>query len=255
MRSGISASQVRTWRVSSTSTSALGTESTSPRRRSLGRDDLDKLIGAAESPWREVIATAAALGTRLGETLGLRWGDIDFDAGLISIERQANAKREIARLKTESAYRRIEVPDWLLAMFRALKLRSPYSADGDLVFCTSTGRAHGPGNVLARGLYPALDRAGLPRTSFHSLRHTHASLWIKDGGDPISLSKRLGHASPQVTMTTYADEIEEATDRATRKARVDALFGRTAMASLMSRGIASSNTDAGRSEVVSLSPA
>lgn len=57
--------------------------------------------------------------------------------------------------------------------------------------------------------------------------------WIKDGGDVVTLSKRLGHSTPQVTMTTYADEIEEANDSAARKARVDALFGATEMAALM----------------------
>ena len=118
-------------------------------------------------------------------------------------------------------------------MFREIKLRSLYCGPDDLVFCTRTGKPYGHGNVLARGLYRALDRAGLPRTSFHSLRHTHASLWIKDGGDVITLSKRLGHATPQVTMSTYADEIEEANDSAIRRARVNALFGATKMAAVM----------------------
>jgi integrase len=172
------------------------------RKRKLGRDELDQLIEAASSPWREIIATAAALGTRLGETLGIPWRCIDFEAGLISIEQQANSKRKIARVKTQTGVRRIEAPDWLMSMFKEMKLGSPYCADDDLVFCTRTGSPHGHGNVLARGLYPALDRAGLPRTSFHSLRHTHASLWIKDGGDVNTLSKRLGHATPQVTMST-----------------------------------------------------
>lgn len=136
-------------------------------------------------------------------------------------------------MKTQTGVRRIEAPDWLMAAFREMQLRSPYCADDDLVFCTRTGNPHGHGNVLACGLYPALDRAGLPRTSFHSLRHSHASLWIKDGGDVITLSKRLGHATPQVTMAVYADEIEEANDNAVRKARVNALFGSTKMAARM----------------------
>jgi hypothetical protein len=56
-------------------------------------------------------------------------------------------------------------------------------------------------------------------------------LWIKDGGDVITLSKRLGHATPQVTMSTYADEIEEANDNTVRRARVNAMFEGTSMAS------------------------
>jgi integrase len=127
----------------------------------------------------------------------------------------------------------VEAPDWLLAILREIRIASPHSRDNDLVFCTSTGSPHSHGNVLARGLYPALDRAGLPHVTFHSLRHTHASLWIKDGGDVITLSKRLGHANPQITMSVYADEIEEAADHSIRRARVNALFQGTRMATLM----------------------
>jgi integrase len=203
------------------------------KKRKLGRDELDKLVANARSPWREIIATAAALGTRLGETLGVEWRHIDFDRGTIRIEQQVNRRRETVQTKTAHADRTLEAPDWLLAMLREAKVRSVYSPDHQLVFCTGTGKAHGQGNVL-RGLYAALDRAGLPRTSFHSLRHTHASLWIKDGGDVITLSKRLGHGTPQVTMTVYADEIEEANDNAVRKARVNALFRDTDMAALLS---------------------
>jgi integrase len=203
------------------------------KKPKLGRDQLDLLIAYTAPPWRHVVATAAALGTRMGETLGIEWRHVDFSAGVITIEQQANAKRKLAPLKTATSNRRIEAPDWLMAMLREVRMASPHSAEDDLVFCTATGSPHSHGNVLARGLYPALDRAGLPRTTFHSLRHTHASLWIKDGGDVITLSKRLGHANPQITMSVYADEIEEAADHSMRRARVNALFAGTQMAALM----------------------
>jgi len=218
-----------------------GYKSRPTRKRKLGRDELDRLIDQADTPWREIIATAAALGTRLGETLGIEWRHVDFEAGMVRIEQQANSRREIAQVKTQTGVRRIEAPDWLLRMFAEIKLQSRYCADDCLVFPTSTGRPHSHGNVLARGLYPALDRAGLPQTSFHSLRHTHASLWIKDGGDVISLSKRLGHATPQVTMSVYADEIEEANDSAIRRARADALFAGTAMAASLGSPLAAAD--------------
>jgi len=226
-----------------------------PTLRKLGRGELDRLIEHAESPWREMIATAAALGTRMGETCGIAWRCVDFETGLISIEQQSNAKRQIGRVKTQTGVRKIEAPDWLLSMFAEIKLRSSYSADDDLVFCTKTGRAHGHGNVLARGLYPALKRAGLPQTSFHSLRHSHASLWIKDGGDVITLSKRLGHASPQITMTTYASDIEEANDHSIRKARVNSLFGSTKMAASLAASDGSTppqTADGATAEIVPL---
>lgn len=46
------------------------------------------MIAAADEPYRVIIATAAGLGTRLGETLGLRWRDIDLDNGAATIRFQ-----------------------------------------------------------------------------------------------------------------------------------------------------------------------
>lgn len=90
--------------------------------------------------------------------------------------------------------------------------------------------------MLGRGLYLACDRADIPRVSFHSIRHSHASLWIKDGGDVITLSRRLGHANPNITMNTDANEIEEANDHSVRRARVEALFDGTGMAATSGGG-------------------
>lgn len=220
-------------------------------KRKLGRDELDKLMESSVSPYKEIMATSVALGTRLGETLGLRWSDVDFDTGKIRIEQQANAKRELVKLKTQTAYRRIEAPSWLLKMFAEMKLKADHGSENELIFATRTGQPHGHGNVLARGLYKALDRAGLPRVSFHSLRHTHASLWIKDGGDVVTLSKRLGHATPQITMSTYADEIEEANDDAVRRERVEAMFAGTEMATI-AVGSTQQATPKGSGQVIGL---
>jgi integrase len=58
---------------------------TEKERRILSRDELQRLIAAAQSPYREIIATAAGLGTRLGETLGITWDDVDLDAGTVAV--------------------------------------------------------------------------------------------------------------------------------------------------------------------------
>ena len=110
------------------------------RKPNLGRDQLDMLIANAAPPWRHVIATAAGLGTRMGETLGIEWTH-----GRRA--RQANAKRKLAPLKTATSARRIEAPDWLLAMLRELRIGSPHSTSDDLVFCMATGSPHSHGNV------------------------------------------------------------------------------------------------------------
>ena len=47
-------------------------------------------------------------------------------------------------------------------------------------------------------------RIGMPQITFHALRHTHASQLIDQGVDIVTISKRLGHANPNVTLAVYA---------------------------------------------------
>lgn len=72
-----------------------------PAKRKLNRDQLDELVAAATPPWREIVATAAALGTRLGETLGIEWRHVaSTKAPCESSSRQtANASSPASRRK------------------------------------------------------------------------------------------------------------------------------------------------------------
>jgi integrase len=54
------------------------------------------------------------------------------------------------------------------------------------------------------GFYPALRRAGIRRVRFHDLRHSFASNLLATGWDVVTVSKLLGHANPQITLTIYA---------------------------------------------------
>ena len=61
------------------------------------------------------------------------------------------------------------------------------------------------GNDLLRtGFYPALHRAGIRQVRFHDLRHSFASNLLATGWDVVTVSKLLGHANPQITLTIYA---------------------------------------------------
>ena len=54
-----------------------------------------------------------------------------------------------------------------------------------------------------------LERHGLPKITFHQLRHTNASLLIGQGVDVATIAKRLGHADKSVTLRTYAHALKE----------------------------------------------
>lgn len=59
-------------------------------------------------------------------------------------------------------------------------------------------------SVVRRGLEKALAAAGLPHLSWHDLRHVAASALISEGASVAYLSRVLGHASPAITLNTYA---------------------------------------------------
>jgi integrase len=69
----------------------------------------------------------------------------------------------------------------------------------------------------------AVKSRGLPQITFHSLRHSHASALIAAGIDVVTVSKRLGHASPALTLSTYSHLFENKDDQAA--AAIDAVLG------------------------------
>jgi Phage integrase family len=81
-----------------------------------------------------------------------------------------------------------------------------------LIFTSAPGKPEDAPNVLHRGLYPALLRAGLRKIRFHDLRHSAASLLLSQGVDVVSVSRLLGHSSPAITLNVYSHAIRS--DRA-----------------------------------------
>lgn len=70
---------------------------------------------------------------------------------------------------------------------------------------------------LSRDWRRAVKALKLPDVMFHALRHSHASALIASGLDVLTVSRRLGHGNPTVTLTTYAHLFEK-TDAAAAKA-------------------------------------
>ena len=72
----------------------------------------------------------------------------------------------------------------------------------------------------------------LPRVSFHALRHSHVSALIAAGLDVVTISRRIGHANPAVTLATYAHVFAEATKDASAALAIEAAMGATPWAPL-----------------------
>jgi integrase len=104
----------------------------------------------------------------------------------------------------------------------ALGLGKP--ADDALVFPGDDGGYQSP-RAFSTRWGRAVDRLKLPDVTWHSLRHTHVSMLINAGLDIVTISKRLGHAKPDITLRVYS-HLYRKDDRAAADAINAAMAGR-----------------------------
>ena len=160
------------------------------------------------------MSVALATGMRRGEALGLRWSDVDLEAGQLAVRQsllRAGSHPTFAEPKSSRSRRTIALPDVAVEALRAQRVRqlqdrllagSRWQEHG-LVFTSSIGTPVEPSQLTKR-LQRLLAAAGLPRLRFHDLRHGTASLLVAPGNHPRTIMEVLGHASITMTMNTYA---------------------------------------------------
>ena len=150
---------------------------------------------------------ALTSGLRQGELFGLQWQDIDFAADALSVQRSVEEIRGQLRLKEPKSGkgRRIDLPKF--AIKALADHRAKMLAEGHIgchVFCAPDGGLLRKGNVYRRSFLKRIAASAVPRIRFHDMRHTHATLLLLAGENVKVVSERLGHASIQITLDTYA---------------------------------------------------
>jgi integrase len=151
-----------------------------------------------------LLTVAVETGLRKGELLGLQWGDVDLEEGLIHVRRQWIKYGELTQPKTPKALRRVPLAPQTVALLRRLRLASRFSQETDFVFASKDGTPLGHRNVDRRGFEPARDLAGLPGSlTFHDLRHAFASRAAHRGVPLNVLSEIMGHTTVAITAKVY----------------------------------------------------
>ncbi len=145
-------------------------------------------------------------GMRIGEAAALLWSDIDFDTGLLSITKTMYYKSmddfKPVEPKTQASIRTIyvdadtirELKAWQEVQKKVLK-----NCDYVLSYNGIPTSKH----TLPRALEKLAELAGVHRIKIHALRHSHASLLISMGENPLLIKERLGHEKIQTTLGTY----------------------------------------------------
>src|ERR671913_920933 len=194
-----------------------------------------QLLEAAQGDRLEALYVLAVhTGMRRGELLALKWADVDPDLATVRVRRTLTRGEDgrgyVVGAATKSGKgRHIRLtPRAVEALKRhrarqakeKLKVGGLYR-DQDLVFAGEGGNPINPSNLRNRSFKPLLERAGLPRITFHDLRHTCASFLFERNVHPQLVQELLGHASVAITLDTYSHmlpgmggEAAEAMDKA-----------------------------------------
>lgn len=169
---------------------------------------------------------------RQGEALGLRWDDVDLDAGTLTIRKslqRVDGELQLVEPKTAKSRRTVALPDVAVSALRAHRVRQIEERllagsrwnDTGLVFTTTIGTGLDGRNVT-RQFQKLLEDARLPRQRFHDLRHTCASLLLAQGVHPRVVMETLGHSQVRLTMDTYSHVIPQLQREAA--GRIDAIL-------------------------------
>jgi len=175
-----------------------------PRRAGIdvfSREEVMALVRAAASERDAALyLTAAFTGLRLGELLALRWGDVDFDADTVRVERNYTAGRE--GTPKSGRGRAVPMMEEVAQALARLGQRERFTGGRELVFCDEVGR-HLVYKSLSDRYKAALDRAELRRLRFHDLRHTFGTHAIRHA-DPREVMEWMGHADLATTQKYLA---------------------------------------------------
>lgn len=183
----------------------------------------------ADDRWAPMWELFAATGKRRGEVTGLRWPEVNLEEGTVAVERSTTqiGNDRVTTSPKNHERRTIAIDPHTVAVLKAWRKKTAaerlafgpaYADTEDLVFVWPDGRpvlpnyitkSFGKHQQVINAKLVAAGEPPLPELTVHELRHTHATLLLRDGVPVHIVAKRLGHKDPSVTLNVYADVIPD----------------------------------------------
>jgi len=167
-------------------------------------------VSHLKEPCRTAVLLDASSGLRVGELLGLKWEDVDFDNLEINLSRSV-VKQKITCCKTEASRKPIPLDPELAEVLLNWRRQAPYPQAGDWVFASPHRKGkqpYWPGALFREHFKPALDAAQIPGdVGWHTFRHTFGTLMKANGEDMKTIQELLRHANYKVTADTYTQAV------------------------------------------------
>lgn len=186
-------------------------------------EQIAKLLDALrDSPIENLVRFTLATGMRIGEATGVTWGAVDLARKTVLVKAQlqrADRALVLKPLKTHKSVRAIPLVGHSLDAVEQEGDRQRNGSEPnplDLVFLNPWGRPFDPKYVNER-LHEALEKAKLPRTGMHSLRHSAATFMLMAGLNLHQVSRYLGHSQIALTSNLYGHVLDEAMRDAAEK--------------------------------------
>jgi integrase len=178
--------------------------------RMLTADEFRKLLGELKEPYRMMVLIAGCLGLRISEITALQWGDVDWEALTLLVQRSFVSGR-IYETKTEASQKPLPLDPQLAEVLLKFRAQAVYIAATDFIFAGDSGKPRWQGIMMTDHVKPAAQRAAIGRNiGWHTFRHMFSSILHNAGTNMAVQKELLRHADISTTMNMYTQAVNSA---------------------------------------------